>query len=231
MEERLQTAEGLLRRLVPNIDLRKADPTSPLGRERSRPETGCDDNPESDGGGGAAPESGSAEARFISLVEKVGQLDLNDDGEWDFHGVSSGAVYFSRIIEHFPELLGHDFRTPFLPQAPRPLLALPLGAPGPSTNPGWRANPSYYELPPRDLARTLCEYSFNCASCVLRTVHIPSFYQKFERLYDTATPLQKSEDRRFLGLLFSVLALGSMYDVDENDPSNPDHYAVAMNHG
>ncbi|KAH8752749.1 hypothetical protein F5883DRAFT_380964, partial [Diaporthe sp. PMI_573] len=108
------------------------------------------------------------EARFIPLIEKIGQLDLNDDGEWDFHGVSSGAVYFSRIIEHFPELLGYDFRTPFLPQAPQPSLALPLGTPGPSTNPGWRAYPSYYELPPRDLACTLCEYSFNCASCVLR---------------------------------------------------------------
>ncbi len=39
------------------------------------------------------------------------------------------------------------------------------------------------------------------------------------------------EERRFVGLLFSVIALGSMYDVDEKDPTNPDHYAVAMDRG
>jgi hypothetical protein len=53
----------------------------------------------------------------------------------------------------------------------------------------------------------------------------------FDRLYEERPQRYTPEERRFVGLLFSVMALGSMYDVDENDPTNPDHYAVAMERG
>lgn len=135
------------------------------------------------------------------------------------------------MTKKFPELLAYDSRIPFLPQGPRPAVALPLGSLGDWSNFGLRANPAFYELPPRQLARTLCEYSFNCATCILRTVHVPSFYRMFDSIYDIPSQIYSSEQRRFLGLLYAVLALGSMYDVDENDPSNPDHYAVAMDQG
>ncbi|KAK5652920.1 hypothetical protein OQA88_9399 [Cercophora sp. LCS_1] len=173
---------------------------------------------------------GTEDERFIPLVEGIGQLDLGDDGKWEYHGLSSGAAYFGRIMKDHPELLSYDPRTPFLPQAPRPYMALPLGSLG-NSSPGLAAHPCYHELPPRNLARTLCEYSFNCATCVLRTVHTPSFYQRFDHLYNTGSQGYNAEQRRFQGLLYAVLALGSMYDVDEKDPTNPNHYAVAMDRG
>ena len=168
--------------------------------------------------------------QFITLVERIGQVGLGDDGEWDFRGLSSGAAHFSRILNDVPELQSYDPRTPFFPQAPRPYIILPLGFPTHAATSG-AADRSYQKLPSRSLARMLCEYSFNCATCVLRTVHVPSFYRMFDGIYDMPSQSYTSEQRRFLGLLFAVLALGSMYDVDENDPSNPNHYAVAMDRG
>jgi hypothetical protein len=77
----------------------------------------------------------------------------------------------------------------------------------------------------------LCDYSFNHASCLLRIVHVPSFCKSFDTLYDSGKTQYSPEEGRFLGLLYSILALGSMYDVDENDPSNPDHYNEATTRG
>ncbi|KAK0612152.1 fungal-specific transcription factor domain-containing protein [Immersiella caudata] len=223
LEGKLQRARLLLRELMPPSDPRFAQLDFALSHEAAPPQTPV----EVDRAGPAAEDE-----RFIPLVEGIGELDLGDDGKWDYHGLSSGAAYFGRIMKDFPELLSHDPRTPFLPQAPRPYMALPLGSLENFT-PGLGAHQCYYELPPQDLARTLCEYSLSCATCVLRTVHIPSFYQRFDHLYNTALPSQAydAEHRRFQGLLYAVLALGSMYDVDEKDPTNPNHYAVAMDRG
>ncbi|KAB5547355.1 fungal-specific transcription factor domain-containing protein [Coniochaeta sp. 2T2.1] len=233
IETRLQTAESLLRRLMPHCDLEKDDALSRdlasfLGRAPLQPSS-TEVRP-----GDAQALVGSPEpedASFIPLIERIGEVDLNDDGEWDFHGRSSGATYFGHMTKNFPELLAYDSRIPFLPQAPRPSMALPLGTVGDWSNFGLRTNPTFYELPPRQLARALCEYSFNCATCILRSVHVPSFYRMFDSIYDMPSQIYSGEQRRFLGLLYAVLALGSMYDVDENDPSNPDHYAVAMDQG
>lgn len=217
LEQKLQRAESLLRMLMPAADL-----DSILREERTtageNSRIAVDSRPETEG------------EQFMTLVEGIRQVGLDDNGEWDFRGLSSDAAYLSRIIKDLPELLSYDPRTPFLPQAPRPYIALPLGFPACDT-PGLRADPCYYELPSRELAHTLCEYSFNCATCLLRTIHIPSFYRMFDSLYNLPLQPQSCEQRRFRGLLYAVLALGSMYDVDENDPSNPNHYAEAMDRG
>jgi hypothetical protein len=226
LENKLQRARSLLRELMPSSDPRFAlldsalapGPLQALEAEESR------------GRSHLIPGPVTEDESFIPLVEGIGQLDLGDDGKWDYHGLSSGAAYFGRIMKDFPELLSYDPRTPFLPQAPRPYMALPLGSIG-NFHPGLAAPQCYYELPPRNLARALCEYSFSCATCVLRIVHIPSFYQKFDQIYDVSSQGYDAGQQRFQGLLYAVLALGSMYDVDEKDPTNPNHYAVAMDRG
>jgi hypothetical protein len=241
LERKLQVAEAVIRKFLPHIDLEDAAAmddalcnASPLGtvnlhvpRSLGNDESRADFAPTE----AAAVEEMPESARFIPLVEGIGQLDLTDKDEYDFHGLSSGAAFLSRITRHFPELLRYDARMPFLPQANRPFIALPLGLPAYSANSWWEANYDYMKLPPRDLALTLCEYSFNRASCILKVVHTPSFYAMFHKLYSKSTKDFTEEERRFAGMLFSVVALGSMYDVDENDSTNPDHYAVAMDRG
>ncbi|KAK4449686.1 fungal-specific transcription factor domain-containing protein [Podospora aff. communis PSN243] len=265
VERRLQRAEALIHRLVPHCDLQKAglgglelahlsvflasdsdvpyrhgeSPVAGVGLTRRISDNSEDleDDGYEDGDDYENEEDGDCVDDLVTLSEKVGRVDLNEHGEWDFHGLSSDAAYFGRMTKSFPELTGYDARTPFLPQASWPLVSMPYcqtqGRMSDRFGLGGLLPTAYglEELPARALARTLCEYSLQCATCLLQTVHVPSFYRMFDSIYDTPAPLYSSEQRRFLGLLYAVLALGSMYDVDEHDPSNPDHYAVAMNLG
>lgn len=170
-------------------------------------------------------------ARRMPLVENVGQLDLTATGEYDFHGMSSGAAFLSRITQQFPGLLRYDSRMPFLPQPGRPYPAKSFDLPGHTAFPLGHISDGFSPVPPKPFAHDLCEYSFSRATCILRVVHAPSFWRMFDKLYEERPQSYTPEERRFVGLLFSVMALGSMYDVDENDPTNPDHYAVAMERG
>lgn len=241
LETRLQVAESLLRKFLPHVNLDDIEAAVPPS-QRSQPEprlavsNGVEDSAASRAGGTIASATAPSEpagdrARLIPIAESAGQLDLTDTGEYDFHGVSSGAAFLRRITQHFPGLFRYDSRMPFLPPPHGTFRAKPLELPVYSANPWWQANYDFSKLPPRQLAHDLCEYSFSRASCILRVVHAPSFWKMFEKLYSDPPQTYTPEERRFVGLLFSVMALGSMYDVDENDPTNPDHYAVAMERG
>lgn len=178
------------------------------------------------------PAADSQDAGIISMIGGMGQLDLMEGGQWDFHGRSSGAVFLRRMREHFRGLLGTDYNAPFLPRPPRPPGMFNLDSPRSSTSSPWDSNlPDIYDLPSKDRARTLCYYSLNCATCLLRIVHQPSFYETFDRLYEKPVETFTVEDNRALGLLYSVLALGSMYNISEDNPANPVHYKAAMEEG
>ncbi|CAH0050809.1 unnamed protein product [Clonostachys solani] len=222
IKARLELAESLIRKFLPQIDLQT------LGSTAGQSLQGRHTRDDVSGSGQASTAEPPAESdKYIPLIQNEDQLRFTDNGELDFHGTSSSATFLSRITQNLPELLRYDSRIPFLPQLPRPG--------GPSTGvcspfPG-HSKYDYSKLPPRHLARMLCDYSFNHASCLLRIVHVPSFYKSFDTLYNSEKTQYTSEEGRFVGLLYSILALGSMYDVDENDPSNPDHYNEATTRG
>ncbi|TLD19959.1 hypothetical protein PspLS_09382 [Pyricularia sp. CBS 133598] len=219
LEKRLLAAESIIRRYLPQVDLANLGNVSPMiGPEQVRDQS-------------ASTDDAADGPRFIPLVGSADQLDFTDSGEYQFHGISSGAAFLSRIYQHLPGLLRQDFQMPFLPRPSRPFDARPLELPVYSTNSWRQANHDYSQLPPRDLARSLCECALNWGSCLLRVVHVPTFWTMLDTLYKEPTQLDTSQQRRSVGLLFAVMALGSMYDVDENDPNNPDHYAVAIERG
>lgn len=227
LEKRLHAAESIIRRCLPQLDLAKLG-----GAAGAQPDAAQQQPPDGPPAQSSRADDAAADgARFIRLVGSADQLDLTDSGEYQFHGISSGAAFLSRIDQHFPGLLRQDSRMPFLPQPSRPSPAKPLELPVYSANP-WRLEDHDHEtLPPRDLARALCGYALSWGSCLLRVVHAPSFWTTFETLYTVHPQSRTNQQRRFVGLLFAVMALGSMYDVDENDPTNPDHYAVAIERG
>jgi len=190
LERRLQRAEELLQVLLPGCDAE-----STLERLHDRSDTiGTGDQDKGE---------------LLSTIRGVGQLDLTETGESDYHGISSGAVFLSRMKEHFQGLKGYDYRIPFVTDTPENPLQLQLEV----------------SLPPKNLAQTLCHYSFSCATCLLRVVHVPTFYDMVDSLYE------ESHDRRSLALFYAVLALGCMYNIDEEDPSNPSEYKSAMEQG
>lgn len=160
------------------------------------------------------------DAQLLSMIESIGQLELDDQGGWDFHGVSSGAVFLRRMKEHFQGLMGPPgTQLPFLPPKPRRQGSRHHDSPGFSTGSApWNpaSTPHIPELPPREYARKLCYYSLNCATCLTRIVHIPSFYETFDRVYEKPYEALTHEERRFLGLLYAVMAVGCMYDNFDN---------------
>jgi hypothetical protein len=227
LEARLRTATAIIQRFLPQLDLDCLDAAAPCSSLASAetPATQIDETAASAQASPSDPPAADAD-RYIQMVEGQAQLRFTDNGDVDFHGLSSGAAFLSHFTQHFPELLRHDSRIPFLPQATR--LNLPAGLP---MMVAASSSYNYTKLPPRHLARMLCEYSFKHASCLLRIVHVPSFYRRFDALYDGQSMGQAQDRDKYMGLLYSILALGSMYDVDENDPSNPDHYDEAVSRG
>lgn len=177
---------------------------------------------------------GSQDAQIMSMIESIGQLELKDSGEWDFHGISSGVVFLRRMKDHFQNLLGNEYSIPFLPRPALPSGLFSLDSPKSNAGSPWESGsgPSIYNLPPRERVHTLCYYSLDCATCLLRIVHRPTFFEMLDKLYTTPEERWGTEEHRFLGLLYSVLALGCVYNVSQDHVSDvPVTYKTAVEEG
>ncbi|KXJ89969.1 fungal-specific transcription factor domain-domain-containing protein [Microdochium bolleyi] len=242
LQHKLQAAESLLARLLrhpaaPPLSAPASDGTAPGPGPGSGPAAAAPSvssgrasvavTPGSDPSSPPSADKPADDARNISLFQDFAQLNLVDDGESDFYGLSSSAAFLSRITQELPELTRYDSRIPFLPHASLPSIAWTPAL----TGVPWQTTYDHSRLPDRETARTLCQYAFDCGSCLLRTVHVPSFFDMFDKLYQSRPSIYTTTERRFVGLLFSVVALGAMYDIDENDPTNPDHYEEGMEQG
>ncbi|KFY89057.1 hypothetical protein V498_06543, partial [Pseudogymnoascus sp. VKM F-4517 (FW-2822)] len=221
LETRLQRAEVLLRSFVPNIDLsdpnfeavvsaaRKGAGTAGqahLGSESVKSESSRPGTSEPGGDDGD-------DAQLSSMIETTGQLELDERGHWDFHGGSSGAVFLQQMREQFDGLLGNDTKAPFLPRLPaRTATFSQLESPRSTVDSPFEGGlPNTLDLPDREHALRLCSNALDCACALLRILHAPSFYEMFDRIYDTPPENFGDEENRFLPLLYSILALGSMF--------------------
>ncbi|KOS16948.1 Activator of stress protein 1 [Escovopsis weberi] len=227
LENRLQRAEMLLRKFMPDVDL--ADPNLDPSiqqefhnREQARLQAARNRAPQ-------APDTDSSDAHILSMIDSIGQLDIDEKGGWDFRGTSSGTVFLRRMREHFRGMLGPFAKPPFLPRLDR--MAGLLG--GQSSFDSTPFTPVYNppELPPKDVARKLCYYSLSCATCLVRIVHVPSFYEHFDAIY--AKPLHNldEDDTDFLSLFFAVLALGCMYNYLDETAAGTATYRLAIDQG
>jgi hypothetical protein len=222
-----------LRTVLPNVDLNDPDLDPTVQQEfrlrqqaRSREHRRDDDSSSS---------SIKSDERLVSMISGVGQLELDDKGEYAFHGLSSGAVFFRRMKEHFRTLLGRDYHIPVLPRPPRPSGILSLDSPRSSAANSPRnrrpSSPDLCDLPSIEISRQLCSYSLNYATCLLRIVHIPSFYEMLNDLYRKPPGKYEREDNRNLALVYSVMALGCMYTVPEDKSSTTSPFEIASEQG
>lgn len=231
LENKLARAESLLRKFVPDVDLNdpNLDPTMQQefqSRERQRLQVAKLKREE-------AQKAEHDEARIQSMIETIGQLDLDGRGGWDFRGTSSGAVFLRRMKEHFGGLLGYDYSSTFLPRPSQIPGLFSLDSLG-STNGSSPVDSNVfnaYDLPPKEKAHQLSSCALTCATALLRIVHVPSFFEKFEVIYDKPAEEFDVEDKRFLGLLYSVMAVGSMYIIAEEDVDYPVDYKDAVDEG
>lgn len=172
------------------------------------------------------------DAKLMTMIDSIGQLDLDDRGGWDFHGTSSGAVFLKRMKEHFRGMLGPATKAPFPPRLERAsgLTALDVQTPGAGASPNSSIS-HFLERPPKHVARKLCYYSLSCATCLVRIIHIPTFYERFEQVYDRPVETLNQEDTHFLGLIHAVIALGCMYsNLGDSNPASGG-YKLAIEEG
>lgn len=155
------------------------------------------------------------------MIDSTGQLDLDDKGGWDFHGRSSGSVFLKRMKEHFRGKLGPSTKLPFMSRPEKPEGLTDLDPPTPAgQSPFSTTSTACAELPSKEVARNLCYYSLSCATCLERIVHVPSFYEKLDKIYDRPVDMLNTDESHFMGLVYAVLALGCMYNsLDGGSPS------------
>ena len=231
MENRLQKAETLLRTLLPNVDLN--DPNSLATAQKVQ-----DSNEKArslPGDPRTKLEASEQDAQLHSMIESTGELGLDDQGYWDFHGGSSGRVFVHRMRDQFGGLLGGpDGKVlPRLP--PAPLIPYHVDSPKSSTESSLETGlPNTLDLPSRDTAGSLCDAALSISCAILRFVHKPTFDEMLERIYQTPVESFGDAENRFLPLLYMALAIGCLFHLDpsEHPDSVPDHaYKVKIDQG
>ncbi|KAJ4391919.1 Gypsy retrotransposon integrase-like protein 1 [Gnomoniopsis smithogilvyi] len=233
LEAKLIRAEALLRKFVPNVDLNDPhlDPSVQQefqNRERQRVQAAKQKRDE------AHQTIDQNEARITSMIETIGQLDLDEGGGWDFRGTSSGAVFLRRMKEHFGGLLGNDQSMPFLPRPSHIQGLLKLDPPGSiasPSSPGEADLFNVYDLPSKERAKQLSSSALTCATALLRIVHVPSFSRSMESIYSKSSLEFGVDDNRFLALFYAVMAVGAMYNMTEEDSDDQASYKEAAAEG
>ena len=235
LENRVQRAETIIRRALPDVDLN--DPNIEAVIQKIREKGIAKESPQTAGSKtNDASNSPEQEEQLRSMIELTGQLELDDSGNWDFHGGSSGAVFVRRMREQFGGLLNGygTYGSHFLPRLPR---TMPLGPMYDSPrsiaeSPMQTGLPNTLDLPPREIALVLCANSLDCACALMRFVHQPTFYEMFHRIYDIPPDNFGDEEQRFLALLYVILALGCMFHIEPmDDDSENTSYKSGIDQG
>ena len=159
---------------------------------------------------------GEKDSMLESMVQDTGSLDLDDDGHWDFYGHSSSRAFLRKMREQFGDLIGMAEPVGMSQQASREQQPQLLSPSSSSVNsPRFSGMPSTSELPTKECAINLCRNALDDACAILRFVHQPTFYAMVDRVYDRRPEDLGSEELKFIPLLYSTLALGSLFATDE----------------
>ena len=239
LENRLQFAESLLRNVLPEVNLddpkfnveiprrvhiyvkqEEQSPMSSMAADMGLHEKKLLEGMESD-----------KDPILESMVHEAGALDLDDQGNWDFYGSSSGMIFLRRMREQFGDLMGkaEGAGAPFMKGFN---LAERLGSPqSTGESPVNATEINIHDLPDRSCARTLCSCALDDAAALLRFVHQPSFYEMFDRVYSTPPENFKTAEQKFLPLLYSVLALGCLFAKSEKSMLQSYGYESAIDQG
>jgi hypothetical protein len=149
-----------------------------------------------------------------TVLEATGQLDLDEHGNWSYHGHGSSSAFIRRIGEQFGNVsdsgLGKNavLRIPSIPQIYE----------SPRTSEDQSFDDSAQDsvtLPQRDVALDLTSSALNEACALLKFVHQPSFYSMFDRLYSVDNEQYGYEENKFLPLLYAVFAVGYLFSNSE----------------
>jgi hypothetical protein len=148
------------------------------------------------------------------MVDRVGSLDLDDKGNYDFHGHSSGFAFMRRFRAQFGEQ--------FLPYPSSNVrgktIQQLIESPKSSQSSPYELNLSAsVDLPPREAAIELCRNALDDCCALMRPLHRPTFFQRFHSIYETDPEQFSNQQLKFLPLLYVVMGLGCLFSRTENE--------------
>ncbi|KAH8701285.1 fungal-specific transcription factor domain-containing protein [Phaeosphaeriaceae sp. PMI808] len=156
------------------------------------------------------------DSHLEAMVKATGHLDLDEEGNWDYHGHSSGVSFMSGLRQ-----FGEMFQLPADSSPSLKHRSMSQGPPSPHSTQSFAdsssALPTAADLPSKNDAQNLCDAAIVEASAMLRVVHLPTFYKQFDRMYDLPHEDYGNAENNFLPLLFSALALGKLFSRNEDD--------------
>lgn len=228
LETQLKRAKAIFSIVFPTLDLGDASidahlqsgmlPQLPVGAPRTQPFQDPRGAPRRD-----VPASGEAlpDSHLESMVKATGNLDLDEDGNWDYHGHSSGLSFMKRIQQDFGDIIGGGAPPSalFKYRTASQVLDSPNSA-HPSPAESTAVHTAGTDLPSKQVARALCENALIDASALLRVVHLPTFYKSLDRIYEVAPEDYGNAENSFLPLLYAVLALGTLFPRIATQPDN-----------
>ncbi|KAI9816464.1 MAG: hypothetical protein M1827_001596 [Pycnora praestabilis] len=232
LENRLQRAEALLKTVLPDVDLGNPNFDAGVPQRMHAPvrQNVNSTDPARAQTGSSSDKDKGGESLLESMVESTGQLDLDDQGCWDFHGHSSGLAFLRRMREQFGDIMGPEARnaSPFLKTRP---MSQVFDSPKSADSPVDSILADKVELPPIESAIDLCHNALDHACALMRFVHQPTFYSSLHRIYGIPREDYGNEDNKFLPLLYVVLAVGCLFTKIEQIDHQQSGYESAIDHG
>jgi hypothetical protein len=231
LENQLKRAGAILRLIIPNADLRDPDLEVKL-RHVLYAQSPVRSTPTltSESGQHAEDVFPGIDDHLESMVKSTGQLDLDEQGNLEYHGHSSGLSFVRRMREQLGDVMGPEPRsTPFLKS--RPMSQVFDSPRSFHDSPPWDMHMLNADLPPREVARVLCDNAINDAASLLRFVHYPTFVKQMEQLYDTQPESYGNDENAFLPLLYSALALGTLFPKKDEEDLDRRGYENAIDEG
>ena len=180
------------------------------------------------GAAAADDVDGGIDDQLESMVRSTGQLDLDEQGNLEYHGHSSGLTFMRRMRESLGDVMGPEGKgTPFVKSRP---MSQVFDSPRSHGDSPWDSQLLGSDLPPREVAREMCDVAINDAAALLRFIHYPTFQKQLENLYDLSPEHYTNEENMFLPLLYSTLAVATLFQ--KHDGSGLDTgYETAISEG
>ena len=224
LESQLKRAKALLHVVFPTVDLNDPSidahlqsgllPQLPVAAPRPQPTPTDPLLVHGQGEQFSAPNVD--DSHLEAMVKATGHLDLDEEGNWDYHGHSSGVSFMSGLrqfgeIFQVPTDATPSLRHRSMSQAPSSPTSSKSFAESSTTI------PNSTNLPRKDEARILCDAAIVDASAMFRVIHVPTFYKQFDRMYELSPEQYGDAENSFLPLLFTVLALGKLFSKNDHD--------------
>ncbi|KAE9972497.1 hypothetical protein BLS_004014 [Venturia inaequalis] len=230
LEKQLNRAIAILRLVLPEADLNDPNLEAKMAQGMFRiPETRST-APATNGVYNlqTAPDGG-VDSQLESMVRSTGQLDLDEQGNLEYHGHSSGLSFVRRMREQLGDVMGPEGQgTPFVKSRP---MSQVFDSPRSTHDSPFDVTSIGPELPPRDVARLLCDNAILDAASILRVVHYPTFIKQFDSIYDKPPESYTNDDNIFLPLLYATMALGTLFSKDEDGDLDRKGYETCIAEG